>query len=73
MRTGTVGKTLNLNTNTINMDTIIIIITVIIFATAVTIGLTLHGLFTDKDKDGIPDAIENKFNELKEEIKKLKK
>ena len=32
---------------------------------------------TDKDKDGIPDALENKFNDvvsdIKNEISKLKK
>ena len=59
------------------MDTVIIIVSILIFATAITMGLTLYGLFTDKDNDGIPDALEMKFKDLKEdikaEIKKLKK
>lgn len=55
------------------MNTLIIIITIIMFATAIMMGLTVYGLFTDKDKDGIPDALEDKFKELKEEISKLKK
>ncbi len=56
-----------------NMDVLIIIISIIMFATAIMMGLTVYGLFTDKDKDGIPDALEQKFSELKEEISKLKK
>jgi len=55
------------------MDVLIIIISIIMFATAIMMGLTVYGLFTDKDKDGIPDALEQKFSELKEEISKLKK
>ena len=59
------------------MNTLIIIITILMFATAIMMGLTVYGLFTDKDQDGIPDQIEEKFNDLKEdlkaEIKKLKK
>jgi hypothetical protein len=59
------------------MDTLIIIISIVLFATAIMLGLTVYGLFTDKDKDGIPDALENKFNEvvedIKKEIKKIKK
>ena len=55
------------------MNTLIIIITILMFATAIIMGLTIYGLFTDKDKDGIPDALEDKFKELKEEISKLKK
>lgn len=51
------------------MDTLIIIITILMFATAIMMGLTLYGIFTDKDKDGIPDALEDKFKELKEDIK----
>jgi len=55
------------------MDVLIIIISIIMFATAIMMGLTVYGLFSDKDKDGIPDALEQKFSELKEEISKLKK
>lgn len=47
------------------------------FLTAIMMALTVYGMFTDKDKDGIPDALENKFNEIvkdiKEEISKIKK
>ncbi len=47
------------------------------FATAVMMVLTVYGLFTDKDKDGIPDALEDKFNQvvsdIKQEIEKIKK
>ena len=47
------------------------------FLTAVMMLLTVYGIFTDKDKDGIPDALEDKFNEvvsdIKEEIDKIKK
>lgn len=59
------------------MEILIIIITILMFATAIMMGLTVYGLFTDKDKDGIPDALEDKFkqlkNDIKEEISKLKK
>lgn len=40
------------------------------FLTALMMVLTVYGIFTDKDKDGIPDALENKFKELKADIKK---
>mgnify|MGYP001460226592 FL=1 len=39
------------------------------FATAIMMGLTVYGLFTDKDKDGIPDALEQKFNDVVDDIK----
>lgn len=52
------------------METLIIIIAVIMFLTALMMALTVYGIFTDKDKDGIPDALENKFKELKADIKK---
>jgi len=55
------------------MDTLIIILSVLMFAVAIMIALTVYGLFVDNDKDGIPDALEAKFKELKEEISKLKK
>jgi hypothetical protein len=59
------------------MNILIIIITAIMFATAIMMGLTIYGLFTDKDKDGIPDALEAKFEDLKKDIasqiKKIKK
>lgn len=59
------------------MQTFIIILSVILLISVVIVALTAYGLFTDKDKDGIPDALENKFNDvvsdIKNEISKLKK
>ena len=55
------------------MDIFIIVITILMFATAIMMGLTVYGLFIDKDKDGIPDLLESKFKELKKEILKMKK
>tara|TARA_R100000773_G_scaffold44043_1_gene43831 strand:+ start:2373 stop:2552 length:180 start_codon:yes stop_codon:yes gene_type:complete len=59
------------------MQTFIIILSVLLFISVVIVALTVYGLFTDKDKDGIPDALENKFNDvvsdIKNEISKLKK
>jgi|TARA_R100001163_G_scaffold49789_1_gene37428 amino acid permease len=59
------------------MDTLIIIVSIVMFITVIIMGLTVYGLFTDKDKDGIPDALENKFNQvvsdIKKEIEKIKK
>lgn len=54
------------------MDTIVIAISIILFLAVTMVVLTVYGLFVDKDKDGIPDEIEKKFEELKEEIKKRK-
>tara|TARA_R100000900_G_scaffold65286_1_gene52009 strand:+ start:1357 stop:1536 length:180 start_codon:yes stop_codon:yes gene_type:complete len=59
------------------MNTFVIIISIVMFLTALMMALTVYGMFTDKDKDGIPDALENKFNEIvkdiKSEISKIKK
>ena len=59
------------------MQTFIIILSVLLLICVVIVALTVYGLFTDKDKDGIPDALENKFNDvvsdIKNEISKLKK
>ena len=59
------------------MQTLIIIISIVMFLTALMLALTVYGIFTDKDKDGIPDALENKFNQvvsdIKQEIEKIKK
>jgi len=38
------------------MQTFIIIISIVMFLTALMMELTVYGIFTDKDKDGIPDA-----------------
>ena len=50
------------------MDTLIIIVSIVMFITVIIMGLTVYGLFTDKDKDGIPDALENKFNQVVSDI-----
>jgi len=59
------------------MQTLIIIISIVMFLTALMLALTVYGIFTDKDKDGIPDALEDKFNQvvsdIKQEIEKIKK
>lgn len=59
------------------MDVVVIAISIILFLAVTMVVLTVYGLFTDKDKDGIPDQLEDKFQELKEDIKeeigKLKK
>ena len=59
------------------MQTLIIIISIVMFLTALMMALTVYGMFTDKDKDGIPDALEDKFNQvvsdIKQEIEKIKK
>jgi septation ring formation regulator EzrA len=59
------------------MQTFIIILSVLLLICVVIVASTVYGLFTDKDKDGIPDALENKFNDvvsdIKNEISKLKK
>jgi|TARA_R110001606_G_scaffold332163_1_gene480008 archaellum component FlaG (FlaF/FlaG flagellin family) len=59
------------------MQTFIIIISIVMFLTALMMALTVYGIFTDKDKDGIPDALEDKFNQvvsdIKQEIEKIKK
>jgi len=74
VRTGTVGSTLNLNnTNTINMDTLMIIIAGVIFISAVAMILASRKIVKDDNNNKIPDWVEQKFADLKDEIKKLKK
>lgn len=72
-RTGTVGNTLNLNYNTINMDTIMIIIAGVIAISAIAMVLASQKIVKDDNDNKIPDWVEDKFADLKEEIKKLKK
>jgi uncharacterized protein YoxC len=55
------------------MDVIVIAISIILFLAVTMVVLTVYGMFVDKDKDGIPDELEDKFKELKEQIKNLKK
>ena len=73
MKTGTVGNTLNFNFNTINMDTIMIILTGVIVLSAIAVILATQKIVKDDNNNKIPDWIEQKFADLKDELKKLKK
>lgn len=73
MKTGTVGETLNFNYNTINMDTIMIILTGVIVIAAIAVILATQKIVKDDNNNKIPDWVEDKFADIKEEIKKLKK
>jgi hypothetical protein len=74
VKTGTVGNTLNLyNTKTINMDTIMIFIAGIIAISAIAMVLASYNIVKDDNGNKIPDWVEDKFADIKEEIKKLKK
>jgi hypothetical protein len=56
----------------INMETIIIILSILLFI-AVAFGvLVATKVLKDRDGDGIADVLEDKFQELKSEIKSLK-
>lgn len=73
MKTGTVGETLNFNYNTINMDTIMIILTGVIVIAAIAVILATQKIVKDDNNNKIPDWVEDKFADIKAEIKKLKK
>ena len=73
MKTGTVGETLNFNYNTINMDTIMIILTGVIVIAAIAVILATQKIVKDDNNSKIPDWVEDKFADIKAEIKKLKK
>ena len=73
MKTATVGETLNFNYNTINMDTIMIILTGVIVIAAIAVILATKKIVKDDNDNKIPDWVEDKFADIKEEIKKLKK
>ena len=46
----------------------IITLSVLLIGAAIIVGLTYNGVFADKDKkDGIPDKVEEKFQEVKKE------
>ena len=49
------------------------IIGILVLISAGLVVLTYNGVFKDKDKDGIPDAIEDKVKEVKKKIYKKKK
>lgn len=48
-------------------------ISILILAAVVVSVLTYNGVFADKDKDGIPDKVEEAFEDVKEAAKKVKK
>ena len=73
MKTGTVGNSLNFNFNTINMDTKMIILTGVIVLSSIAVILATQKIVKDDNNNKIPDWIEQKFADLKDEIKKLKK
>lgn len=73
MKTGTTGNTLNFNYNTIDMNTILIIITGVIAISAIAMVLASYNIVKDENGNKIPDWVEDKFSDIKEEIKKLKK
>ena len=72
-KTGTVGNTLNYNININNMDTIMIIIAGVIAISAIAMILASQKIVKDDNDNKIPDWVEDKFEDIKEEIKKLKK
>ena len=55
------------------MDTIMIIITGVIVIAAITVILATQKIVKDDNNNKIPDWVEDKFADIKEEIKKLKK
>ena len=74
VQSSTVGNTLNLNnTNTINMDTIMIFLAIIIVIAAASMILASRKIVKDDNGNKIPDWVEDKFADIKEEIKKIKK
>ena len=48
-------------------------ISILILAAVIVGVLTYNGVFADKDKDGIPDKVEEAFEDVKEAAKKVKK
>ena len=72
VQSSTVGNTLNLNnTNTINMDTIMIFLAIIIVIAAASMILASRKIVKDDNGNKIPDWVEDKFADIKEEIKKF--
>jgi DNA-binding protein YbaB len=51
----------------------IVAISILIIAAAIVGVLTYNGVFTDKDKDGIPDKVEEAFEDVKEDVKEAAK
>ncbi len=57
----------------LNMETLTILLIIVLIISGIMMLLTSFGLFTDKNKNNIPDYLDKKFEDLKEEINKLKK
>jgi methyl-accepting chemotaxis protein len=56
------------------MKTILVIILVLaVVAGAIWVATKYFGLFTDADKDGIPDEVEEKVEDVKEAVQKTTK
>ena len=55
------------------MDTIMIILTGVIVIAAIAVILATQKIVKDDNNNKIPDWVEDKFADIKEEIKKLKK
>ena len=55
------------------MNTILIIITGVIAISAIAMVLASYNIVKDENGNKIPDWVEDKFADIKEEIKKLKK
>jgi len=55
------------------MNTILVIIGLVVLgAGGVWVGTKYFGLFSDKDKDGIPDEVEDTAKEVKRRAKRVK-
>lgn len=55
------------------MQTFIILMSLIFTAGIVVLILMYFGYIKDKDKDGIPDVIESKVEEIKKTVKRKRK
>ena len=55
------------------MTTFIIFMSAVFTAGIVVLILMYFGYIKDKDKDGIPDVIESKFEEIKKTVKRKRK
>tara|TARA_R100000995_G_scaffold20875_1_gene8780 strand:+ start:188 stop:379 length:192 start_codon:yes stop_codon:yes gene_type:complete len=60
-------------TKILNMETMSIILIAALVISGMLMLITSLGIFTDKNKNNIPDYLDKKFDDLKKEISKLKK